>query len=292
MLRFPYLAVEAVAGEGELLTDELWAHGAIGIEERDDGTLLTAEKGHVLYLAHFADEATAKQAQQALSRRYEITLDYVVGDAWRDEWKRFFRPQRIGRLLIRPSWEQATPKPGEIQLVLDPGRAFGTGRHASTRLLLQALEHYVREGCSVLDVGCGSGILSIAALLLGAERATGIDVDPDAIGVALENAADNGVAMRFAASCTPLDQLPARSYDIVVANIEASVHLTLVDDLVARVGPDGFLMLSGLLLQDEIPIRQAFGALHVVQRKVEEEWLALYFKHVIPTHRPLGGSRE
>lgn len=282
MLRFPYLAVESVASQGEILTDELWANGAVGIEERDADTLLTARDGHVLFIAHFADEATAKQAQQALSPRYEVSLDYIVGDAWRDEWKRFFRPQRIGRLLIRPSWEQAMPQSGEILLVIDPGRAFGTGRHASTRLLLEALESHVHKGCNVLDVGCGSGILSIAALLLGAEHATGIDIDPDAIDVALQNAADNRIAAQFSASCTPIDQLPAGTYDIVVANIEAPVHLAIMDDLVARVNVDGLLMLSGLLLEDETTILRAFCGLNVVQRKVEGEWLALV----------MGGARE
>jgi len=292
MVRFPYLAVESVHSQGEVLTEELWAHGAIGIEERDEATLLTAREGHVLYIAHFADAATAKQAQQALSPRYEVTLEYVVGDAWRDEWKRFFRPQHIGRLLVRPSWEQVTPESGEIELVLDPGRAFGTGRHASTRLLLQVLESTVHADCSVLDVGCGSGILSIAALLLGAKRAVGLDIDPDAIGVALQNAADNGVGARFSANCKPLNQLPAGSYDIVVANIEAPVHLALVNDLIARVSADGVLMLSGLLLQDETSVRHAFGALDVVQREVEGEWLALCFKRLVSKQRPLGGMRE
>src|SRR5690606_21448730 len=132
------------------------------------------------------------------------TLVFVEGDDWRDEWKRFFKPSRIGeRFVVRPSWEPFDAGPDDLVIVVDPGRAFGTGLHETTRLVIRELEQRVTPGVEVLDVGTGSGILSIAALMLGAGRALGIDVDEDAVEIAVENAAINGLADRFEGSATP-----------------------------------------------------------------------------------------
>ncbi len=284
MLRFPYLTVEVSAGQEEMVTDQLWSHGATGIEQRDAETLLTPAEGPMVYIAHFEDEEAAKQAQDSLSAHYKVNLNYIIGDAWRDEWKKFFHAQRLGRLLVHPSWEPVTPQAGEVTLVIDPGRAFGSGTHASTRLLLLALEKYVRPGQAVLDVGCGSGILSVAALLLGATKAIGVDIDEPSLEVAVQNAQENGVERDFRVSSEPLHQLEPATYDIVVANIEAPVHLTLVNELISRVAVDGLLMLSGLLLDDEARIRDAFQSLAVVERCVEGEWIALIFKRETKNH--------
>src|SRR5690606_33734764 len=153
----------------------------------DDETLSKATAG-VLLVASFEDEETARAALEALGED-RATLVFVEGDDWRDEWKRFFKPSRIGeRFVVRPSWEPFDAGPDDLVIVIDPGRAFGTGLHETTRLVIRELEQRVTPGVEVLDVGTGSGILSIAALMLGAGRALGIDVDEDAVEIAVENA--------------------------------------------------------------------------------------------------------
>ncbi|MCB9666735.1 MAG: 50S ribosomal protein L11 methyltransferase [Myxococcales bacterium] len=278
MLRFPYLEVTVRAGEEEALAADLWSFGATGIEQRDEETLLGASKGQVVLMAHFLSAKAAKRAQTALAQQYEARLAYIVGDAWRDEWKRFFKTQRFGRLVVRPSWEPYQAQGDETILVLDPGRAFGSGMHASTRLLLRALQESIKLGDLVLDVGSGSGILSIAALLLGASHARGVEIDEPSVAVSLENAELNGVATRFSASSLPLGRAKTGTYNVITANIEAQVHLRMVDDLVSHLAPSGLLMLSGLLLENEAPILCAFGSLAVVRREVEGEWLSLIFE--------------
>lgn len=155
-----------------------------------------------------------------------------------------FDPIRIsGRLWIVPSWHEA-PDPDAVNLVLDPGMAFGTGSHPTTRLCLEWLERNVTPGCSVLDYGCGSGILAIAAARLGAGRVAGIDIDPQAVAAARANAERNGVAALFADSDRPL----AGEYDLVVANILSNPLRVLAPAICAHVRPGGGrLALSGIL---------------------------------------------
>ena len=188
-------------------------------------------------------------------------------DEWRDAWKRYFHIKRFGkRIVIVPSWERESyvAQDGDVVLDLDPGRAFGTGAHASTRLCLVELEeladvHGVRAR-RVLDVGTGSGILSVAAAKLWPE-CTGIavDVDPIAVGCARENLDENGVGARFVTDERRAGDLD-ESFDVVVANIQADVLLSLRDAIAARVAPGGALLLSGLL-HDQ--------ALHVAGKYVE-----------------------
>jgi ribosomal protein L11 methyltransferase len=180
-------------------------------------------------------------------------------EEWRDAWKRYFHIKRFGkRIVIVPSWERESyvAQDGDVVLDLDPGRAFGTGAHASTRLCLVELEeladtHGVRAR-RVLDVGTGSGILSVAAAKLWPEcTGVAVDVDPIAVGAARENLDQNGVGARFETSDRRAGEI-AETFDVVLANIQADVLLSLRDAIVARVAPGGALILSGLL-HDQAP---------------------------------------
>src|SRR5262249_50900336 len=163
-------------------------------------------EGRVTLVASFEDDESAAEAVEAFRDRYAAHVEHVVGDAWRDEWRKYFKPTRLGeRLVIRPSWEPFEKQDGDVVLVIDPGRAFGAGLHETTRLVLRAIDARIRGGERVLDVGCGSGILAIGALLLGAGDAVATDVDPEAVEVTNENAVLNGVADRIAASTTSIE---------------------------------------------------------------------------------------
>ena len=180
-------------------------------------------------------------------------------DDWRERWKDFFHASRVtDRLVVRPPWEPMEGKrPGDLEVVIEPGMAFGTGTHETTRLCLKALDRVVREGVTVLDVGCGSGVLSIAAAKLGAVRVVGIDIEQESLDATLENAAQNGVASRIEASLTPLDDVPG-TFDIVAANILSSILLGLRDALVRHTRPGGVLLLSGIPDDDRLEVLAAF----------------------------------
>ena len=168
---------------------------------------------------------------------------------WAESWKAFFWPEKIGdRVVVKPTWRDYTPEPGEIIIELDPGMAFGTGTHPTTRLCVGLLETFVREGDSVLDVGAGSGILMAAAYKLGAAKVCGIDIDPVAVEVSIENLVRNGVPerdMRVLAGDLARD-VDGR-FDLVVANILSEVILSLLDQIPAVLKPGGIFICSGII---------------------------------------------
>jgi ribosomal protein L11 methyltransferase len=234
--------------------------------------------GMVTLVAYFANEADAEQHQKALASRFAARVEIVVGDAWRDAWREYFKPLRVGaRLVIRPSWEEVRPFPGETVLTIDPGRAFGSGIHETTKLVLREIDRRVRGGERVLDVGAGSGILSIAAALFGASSVRAIDDDPDTVSVVHENAAINSVSDRIHADATPLDQIDG-DFDLVVANIEARVLIPLADAIAARVSPGGTLVLSGVLRPQRHEVRAAYPGLAHELTTTDGEWVALIFR--------------
>ena len=183
-----------------------------------------------------------------------LTMENVEDADWENNWKAFYKPMEIGeRLIVIPDWEEADPH-GRVALRLNPGLIFGTGSHATTRLCLQALERLVQPGMRVLDLGCGSGILSIAALLLGADSAFGCDIDDKAVDVAYENAALNGIGKdRYTVragdvlSDKRLRADMGAGYDIVVANIVADVIIALAATARDLMAPDGYFLCSGII---------------------------------------------
>ncbi|MGB7539870.1 MAG: 50S ribosomal protein L11 methyltransferase [Anaerolineales bacterium] len=205
----------------------------------------------------------------------------VVETDWSIEWKKNYHPFRIGkRLMIVPSWIDWNAAPGDVILRLDPGMAFGTGMHPTTQLCLEALEERIIPGASMTDLGCGSGILSIAGLLLGAGRAEGWDIDPEAVRVARENAVLNGVEARFDARPGSLQDMlrEKRTAPVVAANILAGVLQSMLRaSLADTVGRGGCLILSGILMEQSAAVEAAIAesGLRLAEKKTREDWVAL-----------------
>ena len=205
----------------------------------------------------------------------EHQIERIEDQDWERSWMDNFQPMRFGqRLWIVPSWH-AAPEPEAVNLLLDPGLAFGTGTHPTTSLCLQWLDGQALDGCSVLDFGCGSGILAIAALLLGAERAVGTDIDPQALEASRDNASRNGIAAERFPLYLPGD-MPAGTYDVVVANILAGPLVQLAPTISAHVRPGGRLALSGILAEQAEEVRAAYAELFELDpTAVQDGWVRI-----------------
>lgn len=201
----------------------------------------------------------------------------VKEEDWAESWKQFWHVQHVGeRFVVRPSWEEYDPKEGEVVIVLDPKQAFGTGTHATTRLCLRAIEQVARPGDTVYDVGAGSGILAIGALLLGASRAVGVDIDPVAVEACIENAEFNRVADVSEWYVGTAADLEGQA-DLVVANILAEVIVQIAADLARLTKRD--LVVSGIIARkaDDTRIAMQAQGLRFIRQDQEGEWIAQVF---------------
>jgi ribosomal protein L11 methyltransferase len=278
--RFPFVAVDVDADDADVMSATLFELGAQGVEERDETTLVKGAPGKITLVASFATHEDAHAAIVELGEERAARLEEIVGDAWRDAWKEHFRPFAItDSIVIRPPWQSYAERPGEQVLVLEPGRAFGTGLHETTTLVAKALDAHRAElrGADVLDVGCGSGILALIALALGARHARATDLDPDAVAVTRENATRNGMDERVIADTSPVESIGER-FPVVVANIEARVLTPMAPALASRVAPGGLLVLSGILAPQGEDVRAAYGPFGLEERIAKGEWIALVLR--------------
>ncbi len=199
--------------------------------------------------------------------------------SWRDEWKKYFGLQRIGRsLVIRPSWVDYDRKDGDVVIEIDPGLAFGTGQHPTTAMCLSALEQLVEDGMSVLDIGCGSGILSIAAARLGAAHVLAVDTDPQAVSATQANVAANRIDnIEVRDGTLDADRTNDERFDIVVANISGLAVERLAPAIAGTLKPQGNLIASGFLVEAVGTLRSAFEAVDLAVERVVEDgvWRAI-----------------
>jgi ribosomal protein L11 methyltransferase len=240
------------ASEAELAADALWLAGASAVVEHE------VDGGTVTVVGDVSGSIDGVPSHWVVSK-HEVVDDGLDG------WRPFALAVRAGPFTVRAPWLPAAGD-GSIDLAIDPGRAFGSGSHPTTTLVLRALERLVGPSTSVLDVGCGSGVLAIAAARLGASPVVAIDVDPVAVSVTLENAVRNGVSVDV--SDAPVGEL-GDTYDVVLANIGAAVLVDLAPALTARIAPRGTLVLSGVL---EAAVLDAYGDLDLVERGEDDGW--------------------
>lgn len=279
------MVVSVAADDAELVSDLLWGFAPAAIEEQ------AAPTPTLVLIAGFDDPGRAHDAADAVASHgtgpveVRTVLDDGL-DTWRDTAVTWSAPP----FLLVPSWRDAEPRPGVI--LLDPGRTFGSGSHPTTRLVLGRMGvlfdaeggPVAGEGTAppdVLDVGCGSGVLSIAAALLGAATVTAIDVDPAAPEVTATNAERNGVADVVAASATTLAEVAAtgRTFDVVVANLLAPVLVDLAPDLSRVLAPWSALVVSGLLADRWEATTERFEHLRVSDVAVDDGWAAVTLIH-------------
>ena len=239
-------------------------------------------KGVSRIKCYLSDDEEGWNILHRIRSAYEdVGISYVADSDWENNWREYYKPIEVGeKLVVVPEWE-AVPEDGRLPLRLDPGLIFGTGSHATTRMCLSSLESYAGPGKTILDLGCGSGILGIGALVLGAERCTGCDIDPKAPDVAMANAALNGIGPdRFHVYAgdiigdAGLRRELGTGYDVVLANIVSDVIIPLSAWVRGFMAADGVFITSGIIegRQDEVRSALEKNGLTVTGHLCEEEW--------------------
>lgn len=249
-----------------------------------DEELLAKDRTKGIVHIYISPQENPAEAVSFLTARLESEkIDFTIGESecrnadWENNWKKYFKPLPVGnKLLIRPTWEDEYDAGDRAVLHLEPGLAFGSGTHDTTRLCLETLENYIHPGKRVLDVGCGSGILSVASLLLGADSALGVDIDALAVKTAKENGITNGFntpKLEFVQG-NMTDKVSGR-FDVVVANIVADIIVLLCADISNYLADGGVFITSGIIEPREADVLEAFAAngLEVVERHESGGWL-------------------
>ncbi len=284
----------------DLIADELYALGCLGInvEDRTLDTFIQPDPDAEVplnyqvqvYFPQDSDPETLSQQICALQQNYpdwapiKPQQSMVAREDWAEGWKQHFTATRFGpRLIVKPTWEEWTSAKDEVVINLDPGMAFGTGSHETTRLCLHAIAELFDRGTpeSLLDVGTGSGILAMAAAGLGADRIMANDIDDEACQVARENITQNGLTEQITVTAKPLEELSG-SFDIVIANILAEENVRLASHLIAHLATGGTLLLSGILREKVTFVCAEFSNLGLSEPNItyDADWCCLQYQRI------------
>lgn len=262
--------------------DEMILDGVYG--DLIDESVLSADREHASVSVYVPRERPLGEVMAFLRERFsslgaDVTVETVgvSEEDWEETWKQYYHPVKIGRVVIVPAWEKYEPQEDEITVTMDPGMAFGTGTHETTRLVIGLIEKYMKEGGRVLDLGCGSGILSICASKLGADSCFAYDIDPVAVKVARENISENRVENVHADVSDLLSDVDReKKYDLIVANIVADIILRMSGDVGGYLADGGVLIVSGIIDERAADVTDAFEKLcyRTVEQAHENGWCA------------------
>ncbi|BCI61539.1 50S ribosomal protein L11 methyltransferase [Solibaculum mannosilyticum] len=250
-----------------------------------DEELLRRDRDHALIHIYISPDENPAEALSFLQQQltacsipHQLMRENVREEDWATAWRQYYKPVRVGqKLMVVPSWEQYQAQEEDVVITLDPGMAFGTGTHATTRLCMRLIEQYLIPGQDMLDVGTGSGILAVTALKLGARKAVGVDIDATAVRVAGENAALNGVEDNLSVICGDLACDVKGSFQLITANIVADIIIRLTPDVPPLLKEGGTFVVSGIIDSREQDVRDALQAngFHVISSLTEGGWVAL-----------------
>jgi ribosomal protein L11 methyltransferase len=291
-MRWAQISVDVSRESEDAVSNLLIEMGAGGVQIEDKGSI----SDRIIVTAYFPPDdmigERVSKVTELLDNMRDLNIDVGAGRVylherlderdWSERWKEFFKPLPIGdRVLVFPSWEDVTESPPrDILIQMDPGMAFGTGRHPTTVLCLELLENVLKGDEKVADIGTGSGILAIAAAKLGAKKVVAVDVDARAAAIARENSQRNGVSGRIHVICGELLNAVNGRYNVVVSNISGKAILSMISDLKFYLGVDGRLILSGILEREVSEIENELESSNfvILETRRDEEWVAVLAK--------------
>ena len=257
-----------------------------------DAALLAKDRECVVIHLYIAENENPEESLAEVSAKlkgagiaFECSTAAIQQEDWANNWKQYFHPLKIGKkMLICPSWETVEDNEDRAVLYLEPGMAFGTGSHATTCLCMEVMENYITPDTTLLDVGSGSGILALSAMLLGARTAVGVDIDEKAVKTAKENAARNGCGadkIRFLQG--DLTEKVSGSYNLITANIVADVIVVLCEDITSFMSEGGLLIVSGIIEASEAQVKAAFAknGLRILERYHKQGWLSFVLEKAV-----------
>ncbi len=270
MQDYYYMLMVKPSSHLELFSDFLVDVLPVGFEETDDGFIIRSEED--LETVMWGIEQFAEALQRATGEVIDVEMNLTKekNDDWIAQYQQGITPVEIDPFYIHPTWQE--PREGMLNIAIDPALAFGTGHHPTTASCLRAVAKYVKEGDEVMDVGCGSGILAIAAIRKGA-IVDACDTDPLSVENALVNASQNNITYRSLWE-GPIQE-SSEQYDVIIANIVADVLVFIASDLKKRLREGGILILSGIMDKYEDKVLRAYKTFELTERIVENEWVTL-----------------
>ena len=313
-MKYIELTVHTTTEASEIVADIMWNYTDFGVTICDVNDIIALQKSKDTLYWDYMDENLVDVGGEALVKCYleedraendarailsdialakensggviafgtlEDTKRQVDGDDWIDVWKKHFRPIRLGRIVVVPEWIEYEPQADEQVVLLDSNMAFGTGEHETTSSCVELMQEYIQEESVCIDVGCGSGILGISAIKLGAKKAYLTDIDPVAVSSATHNAELNGVADKTVVALSNLLDDTTIVGDIMMANITGEILVMLAPSIPKNLKADGVLILSGIIESRLEMVKEAYEAvgMQVVFEKRKGEWFALVLKH-------------
>lgn len=264
----------------DILTGLLWNLNPSGIEE-EDGKIIVYfeddEENHVKEVYEILNQIK----ESGIITNFKIDTEICEYKNWNEEWERSLNIIKVTEnITIKPTFRDYTPAPGELVILIDPKMSFGTGEHQTTKLIIKLLERYVQKGIDVLDAGTGTGILAITAVKLGASHALGFDNDELCLINGEENVEINSLSSQIEIRLAEINQIEVKEFDLVIANIQKNVLLNIASEIHMRTKKNGVVVLSGLLLDDEIDINNKYESLgfQFDEKLVMDEWISLVYR--------------
>jgi ribosomal protein L11 methyltransferase len=262
----------------DILSGFLWELDISGINEEDDSIRIFTDDNSSVTKGEIADRLKRLIENKVITSFDVDEQDYEYKN-WNEDWEKGLNVIEVSdRIVIKPSFKNYENKSGKIVITIDPKMSFGTGEHQTTKLMIQLMEKHLERGMKVLDIGTGTGILSIAAINLGADYATAIDNDEWCLENIQENCRLNNVSEKIDIKISEVDSVEEIEFDLILANIQRNVLHEIAGEIIKRLKNNGLVILSGLLIEDEKDIIEKYNELSLIDNKIMGEWLALVLR--------------